>query len=52
MRVIKNEQANKPRGLKTNAEIINETYYEYHGKYEDGESIVALVERMKGVVIA
>jgi len=23
---------------KTNAEIIEETYYEYHGRYDDGDS--------------
>lgn len=52
MRFIENEQANNPRNKQTNAEIIDETYYEYHGKYEDGESIVAQAEKLKGVVIA
>lgn len=29
--------------FKTNAEIIEETYFEYHGKYDDGESIADML---------
>lgn len=28
---------------KTNAEIIEETYFEYHGKYDDGDSIIDML---------
>lgn len=38
---------------KTNAEIIEETYFEYHGKYDDGESIADMLEDgVKGVIVA
>jgi len=37
---------------KSNAEIIDETYYDYHGKYEDGDTPVLQYEELKGVVIA
>ena len=38
---------------KTNAEIIEETYFEYHGKYDDGESIADMFENnVKSEVIA
>lgn len=39
--------------FKTNAEIIEETYFEYHGKYDDGESIADMLEdSIKGEVVA
>lgn len=39
---------------KTNAELIDEVYYEYHGKQYDGYSAVDELERLtlKGVVVA
>lgn len=36
---------------KSNAEIIDETYYEYHGKYDDGYSPVDDL-RFEGVIVA
>lgn len=39
--------------FKTNAEIIEETYFQYHGKYDDGESIADMFENnVKSEVIA
>lgn len=35
--------------FKTNAEIIEETYFQYHGKYDDGESIVDRIENSEVV---
>lgn len=29
--------------FKTNAEIIEETYFQYHGKYDDGDSIADML---------
>jgi len=39
---------------KTNAELIDDVYYEYHGKQYDGYSAVDELERLtlKGVVVA
>ena len=42
----------KTNKKQTNSEAIEQTYYEYHGKYEDGESAVVLSEKLRGVVIA
>jgi len=36
---------------KSNAEILADTYFEYHGKHDDGNSPADAFE-MKGVVIA
>lgn len=39
--------------FKTNAEIIEETYFQYHGKYDDGDSIADMLEdSAKGVIVA
>ena len=39
--------------FKTNAEIIEETYFQYHGKYDDGDSIIDMLEdSIKGEVVA
>lgn len=38
---------------KTNAEIIEETYFQYHGKYDDGISTADMLEdSVKGVIVA
>ncbi len=39
---------------KTNAEILDETHYDYHGRYDDGDSIVDQFDRieLKGVIVA
>ena len=38
---------------KTNAELLDDTYYEYHGRHDDGNSPAELFDRLisKGVVI-
>lgn len=36
---------------KSNEDIIADTYYEYHGKHDDGHSPVERFE-LKGVIIA
>ena len=39
--------------FKTNAEIIEETYFQYHGKYDDGISTADMLEdSVKGVIVA
>jgi len=39
--------------FKTNAEIIEETYFQYHGKYDDGISTADMLEdSIKGVIVA
>lgn len=39
--------------FKTNAEIIEETYFQYHGKYDDGISTADMLEdSIKGEVVA
>ena len=44
------QEANGDRNhkSKSNAEIIEETYREYHGKYEDGITSVPIFEKLEG----
>lgn len=37
--------------IRTNAEILDETYYEYHGKYDDGFSPADEIS-FEGVIVA
>ena len=51
LRYIENYTKESDQKTKTNAEILAETFYDYHGRYDDGDSPADLLE-LKGVVIA
>lgn len=38
-------ETSRGNGIMTNSEAIAMTYYEYHGKHDDGDSLVDYAER-------
>ena len=54
LQTIENQTLNNESKTKSNAEILAETYYEYHGRYDDGDSPADAIDRMelRGVIVA
>lgn len=54
LQTIENHTLDNENKTKSNADIIAETYYEYHGKHDDGDSPADAFDRMglRGVIVA